>query len=122
MLRGHNADDDLRGLERDVQIAGRCNRFWHDEARQKALVDPSSCNALGNFRFVGPEPDMVPDIGPGIVSPFTSQDDCQSSAPGACADDGNAAHGRVAPNVPDLLPNSLWYKRALYQGMPSGIP
>src|ERR1019366_7599662 len=101
MLRGHNADDDLRGFESGVQVAGRCNRFWQTEARQEALVDSVSCDALGNFRFVRPEPDIVRDM----VRPFTSEDDCQSGAPGAGADDGNAAHLRLAPNVPGFVPN-----------------
>src|ERR1039458_1796354 len=103
MLRGHDADDDLRGVERGVQIAGRLNRFGQGEPRQEVLVDSAACDALGNFRFVGPEPDIVRDM----VGPFTSQDDCQSGAPGACADDGNAAHLRVAPNVPDFVPDSV---------------
>src|ERR1700674_3205941 len=98
MLRGHHADDDLRGVERGVQIAGCCNRFWQDEPGQKAFVDPVSCNALGNFRFVRPEPDIMWNM----MSPVTSQHDCQPGAPGACPDDGDAAHLRVAPNVPDF--------------------
>src|SRR3982074_1246959 len=101
MLRGHDADDDLRTVKRAVQIAGRCNRFRQDEPGQEAFIDSVSCDALGNFRFVGPEPDLVPNI----VSPATSYDYCQHRAPRACAYDGNAAHLRVAPNVPDLLPN-----------------
>src|SRR6202165_617273 len=103
MLSGHNADNDLRRVERGVQIAGRCNRFWEDEPGQKAFVDPVSCNALGNFRFVSPEPDIVWDM----MSPVTSQHDCQPGAPGACPDDGNAAHLRVAPRAPDFLSDSL---------------
>src|ERR1700693_5676450 len=107
MLRGHDADDDLHVVERLVQIAGRCNRFWQDEPGQEAFVDSVACDVLGNFRFVGPEADMM--------RPATSQDDCQRRAPGARADDGNAAPLRVAPNVPgfvsdfvsDLLPNLL---------------
>ena len=59
MLRGHDADDDLRGVERGVQVAGRCNRFGQDEARQKAFVDSAFRDALHNFRFVGPEADLV---------------------------------------------------------------
>src|SRR5271157_6382372 len=103
MLRGHDADDDLRGVERDVQIAGRFNRFWQDEARQEVYVDPASCDALGNFQFVSPEPNMVRDM----VRPFASEDDGQCGAPGACADDGNAAHLRVAPNVSDFVSDSV---------------
>src|SRR6266853_657702 len=99
MLRGHYADDNLRTVERGVQIAGRCNRFWQDEPGQKALVDPVACDALGNFGFVGPEPDMM--------SPGTPQDNCQRRAPGAGADDGNAAHRRVAPRVPDFISDLL---------------
>src|ERR1700726_496935 len=107
MLRGHYADDDLRGVERGVQIAGRCNRCRQEEPGQKAFVDSVACDALGNFWFVSPEPDMMRSA--------TSQDDCQRRAPGARADDGNAAHLRVAPKVPDfvfdsvsdLLPNLL---------------
>src|ERR1700686_5187294 len=102
MLRGHHADDDLRGVERGVQIAGCCNRFWQDEPGQKAFVDPVSCNALGNFRFVSPEPDIMPNIMPNIVSPSTPEDNCQPGAPGAIPDDGNAAHRRDAPRVPDF--------------------
>src|SRR6266404_4439208 len=94
MLRGHYADDNLRTVERGVQIAGCCNRFWQDEPGQKALVDSVACDALGNFGFVGPEPDMM--------SPGTPQDNCQRRSPGACSDDGNAAHLRVAPRVPDF--------------------
>src|SRR6267143_5133245 len=99
MLRGHYADDNLRTVERGVQIAGCCNRFWQDEPGQKALVDSVSCDAFGNFRFVSPEPDIMWDM----MSPATSQDNCQRRAPCARADDGNAAHLRVAPNVPDLV-------------------
>src|SRR5208282_2082777 len=101
MLRGHYADDDLRGVERRVQIAGRYNRFGQAEPRQEALVHSASRDALANFRFVGPEMDLV--------CPFASQDDRQPRAPGAGADDGNAAHLRVAPNssdfVPEFVPN-----------------
>src|SRR5208337_1033591 len=109
MLRGHHADHDLRGVEREVQIAGRFDRFRQDEPRQEAFIDSAFCDALANFQFVGPEPDMVPDTVRDMVCPFASQDDCQAGAPGACSDDGNAAHLRVAPDVsdfvPDLVPN-----------------
>src|ERR1700674_1939299 len=98
MLGGHDANDDLRGVERGIQIAGRCNRFWQDEPGQKALVDSVGGDVLGNFRFVSPEPDIVR----GMMSPVTSEHDCQPGAPGACPDDGDAAHLRVAPNVPDF--------------------
>src|SRR4030081_3014896 len=103
MLRGHDADDDLRTVKRAVQIAGRYNRFRQDEPGQEAFIDSVACDALGNFRFVSPEPDLVPNI----VSPAASQDNCQRCAPGAGADDGNAAHLRVAPNVPDLFSDLL---------------
>ena len=103
MLRGHNADDDLRGVERGVQIAGCCNRFGQDEPGQKAFVDSVSCDALGNFRFVSPEPDMMPNIVPAMVRLVTSQHDCQTGALGACPDDGNAAHLRDAPNFSDFV-------------------
>src|ERR1035437_3555424 len=107
MLRGHHADDDLRGVDGGAQIAGRFNRFWQDEPRQEVFVDSISCDALANFQFVRPEPDMVRDM----VRPLTSEDDCQCGAPSACADDGNAAHLRVAPNVSDFVsdsgPNSI---------------
>src|ERR1700730_8137824 len=99
MLRGHDADDDLRTVERGVQIVGRRNRFWQDEPGQEAFVDSVACDALGNFRFVGPEPDMM--------SPATSQDNCQRRAPSACADNSNAAHLRGAPNVPNCVPDSV---------------
>src|SRR6266446_10691223 len=102
MLRGHYADDNLRTVERGVQIAGCCNRFWQDEPGQKALVDPVACDTLGNFGFVGPEPDIVPDTVLAMVRLVASQHDCQPGAPGACPDDGNAAHRRVAPRVPDF--------------------
>src|SRR4029077_1557065 len=95
MLRGHDADDDLHVVERLVQIACRCNRFWQDEPGQEPFVDSVCCDALGNFRFVGPEADMM--------SSTTSQDHGQRRAPGACADDGNAAHLRVAPKVSDFV-------------------
>src|SRR5258708_10484312 len=37
---------------------------------------------------------------------FASEDDGQSRAPGACTDNGNAAHLRVVtPDVPDSVPN-----------------
>src|ERR1700730_19172307 len=95
MLRGHDADNDLRGVERLVQIVGRGNRFWQEEPGEKALVDSVSCDALGNVRFVGPQADMM--------NPATPEDNCQCRAPGAGADDGNAAHLRVAPRVPDFF-------------------
>src|SRR5271157_2025920 len=93
MLRGHDTDDDLRGVKRDVQVAGRRNRFRQDESRQEALVDSASCDALRNLRFVRPQADPMRS--------FASQDDCQAGAPGPCSDDGNAAHLRVAFKVPD---------------------
>src|SRR5437660_7113785 len=102
MLRGHYADDNLRTVERGVQIAGRCNRFCQDEPGQEALVDSVACDALGNFGFVSPEPDMMPDSVPAMVRLVASQHDCQPGSPGACSDDGNAAHRRVAPNVSDF--------------------
>src|SRR5260370_36128106 len=98
MRGGHQGGEDVRGAEGGVQIAGRCNRFWEDEPGQKAFVDPVSCNALGNFRFVSPEPDIMWSM----MSPVTSQHDCQPGAPGACPDDRDAAHLRVAPDVPDF--------------------
>src|ERR1700704_240250 len=116
MLRGHDADDDLRVVERGVQIAGRCNRFWQDEPGQEALVDPVACDAFGNFRFVSPELDMMPDM----MSLVTSQHDCQPGAPGACTDDGNAAHRRVAPNVPDFISDLL--SNLLSDSLPDSVP
>src|SRR5208337_1155018 len=80
MLRGHHADHDLRGVEREVQIAGRFDRFRQDEPRQEAFIDSAFCDALANFQFVGPEPDMVPDTVRDMVCPFASQDDCQAGA------------------------------------------
>src|SRR5260370_16052328 len=45
------------------------------------------------------------------MRPFTSEDDGQSRAPRACADDSNAAHLRVTPDDPDsvrdFVPNSV---------------
>src|SRR5208282_766323 len=110
MLRGHDADHDFCAIERGVQVAGRRNRFGQEEPRQEAFVDSASCDAFGNFRFVRPEPDLV--------CPFTSQDDCQSSAPGARADDGNTAHGRVAPEVPGSFPESV----AIFVPVPNFVP
>src|SRR5664279_78558 len=99
MLRGHDADHDLRAVQRGVQIAGRCNRFRQDDPRQEVLIDSVSGDALGNFQFVCPEMHLV--------SSFPSEDDCKCGAPGACTDDGNAAHLRDAPNVSDFAPNSV---------------
>src|SRR5208337_1620079 len=101
MLRGHNADYDLRGFERGRQIAGRRNRFGQDEPGQEALVDMRVCDALDNFGLVGPEPDLM--------YPFASEDHGQSGAPGAGSDDGDAAHLPGAPEssdpASDLAPN-----------------
>src|ERR1019366_3115396 len=107
MLRRHDTDDDLRGIERSVEIVGRLNRFGQDEVRQEVFVDSFSCDAIRNVQFVSPEPDVVRNMVRDMVSPFTSQDDCQCGAPGACADDCYAAHRRVAPNVPDFVPDSV---------------
>src|SRR5208282_2636910 len=101
MLRGHDADHDLHGFERGRQIAGRCNRFGQDEPGQEALVDMRVCDALDHFGLVGPESDLM--------CAFATEDHGQSRAPGASADDGNAAHLPVAPDssdpASDLAPN-----------------
>src|SRR5208282_624331 len=116
MLRGHHANDDLRVVERAVEVAGRGNRFWQNEAREKVFVDSASGDAFGNFRLVRPEanlvsdfvPNFVPDLVPETVSPFASEDDGQRGAPRAGSDDGYAAHGRDAPSVADLVAPNLF--------------
>ena len=99
MLRRHDTDNDLGLVERRFQIAGRANGFGQGDAGEKAIVDSASGDALDNFRFVGPERDLMR---------FSStEDDGEARAPSAGADDCDAAHWRVAPMLADLVTPDL---------------
>src|SRR5580698_578181 len=103
MLRRHDADDNLRAVERGVQIVGRRDRFWQDESRQEAFVDSTPSDALTNFRFISPQSDFVPQL----ARRFAPQNNRQPRSPRASSDNGDAAHLPVAPNVPDFTSDSV---------------
>src|SRR5580698_10314909 len=99
MLRRHDADDDLRAVERGVQIVGRRDRFWQDESRQKAFVDSTPSDALTNFRLISPQPDFVPQI----ARRFAPQNNRQPRSPRASSDMAMRLICRLLLTCPTLL-------------------
>src|ERR1700723_538023 len=69
MLRWHHTDDNLNGIESNIQVAGRFDRFWQSEFWQESLVDPVRRDAFHDVCFIGPQRDTI--------YPFTREYECQ---------------------------------------------
>ena len=84
MLRGHDTHDDLRVFERGGEIVAGGDRFGDRAAGEKSFIHMLPRDRFANVEFVRPEADAV--------ATFASEDDGESGAPCASADDGDLAH------------------------------
>ena len=86
-MRRHDAGHNLRSAKSFFQTVRRCHALRNLLPGKKEQIHPVGGNGFVDFLFIRPEPN--------IVSAFPSQDDCESSAPGASADYGDLAHPRL---------------------------
>ena len=91
MMRGHHADDEVRGAQCVFETIGRGHGFGNGAPGKKEIVYVAGVDALADLHFVGPQTDLV--------AAAASQDDGDGGAPRPGSDDSDLAHV-----VPVFLP------------------